>query len=85
MGGKVLDIDQLTKYAEELRELRDLNDSLENQNKELQQRLNDLHGEYMELRYHLKNTVSQEEVLALRKKILELQNALRLKTNTPEG
>ncbi|MEZ4599976.1 MAG: hypothetical protein R2940_09310 [Syntrophotaleaceae bacterium] len=85
MGEKILDIDQMTKYAKELRELRDQNSDLEKLNRDLQQRLNDLHGEYLELRYKLKNTVSQEEVLVLRKKILELQNELQLKCSTPEG
>jgi hypothetical protein len=33
------------------------------------------------LRYHLKGMASHGEVLALRKKILELQNELRLKAH----
>lgn len=42
-------------------------------------RLEDLHGEYQELRYYIKGMASHGEVLALRKKILELQNELHFK------
>jgi hypothetical protein len=79
MAENVLDIERLAKYAAEIRELKNLNNDLEKLNKELQQRLTDLHGEYLDLRYHLTNMASQEEVLSLRRKILELQNELRLK------
>lgn len=84
MGEKVVEIDQLAKYAAEINELKSMNQGLENLNQELQQRLTELHGEYLQLRYDIKGMASQGEVLALRKKILELQNELRLKCNIPQ-
>ena len=84
MDEKVLDLDQLTKCAAKISELKSLNESLDELNRELEARLADMHGEYLKLRNEMEGMASQGEVLALRKKILELQNELRLKRNVPQ-
>jgi len=79
MAAKVVSIDMDSKHLEELRALKRENEELRAINKELLQRLEGLHGEYQELRYHLKGMASHGEVLALRKKILELHNELHFR------
>ncbi len=76
---KVIQVDRYTRYVDEIRELKDRNADLEKLNQRLAEQLNELHGEYLELRYTMKGMASQVEVLGLRKKILELQNKLHLK------
>ncbi len=78
MKDKVVDVDRFAHYVREIRELQNRNAALEARNRDLAQRLEALHGEYLELRYAMKGMSSQAEVLALRKKILELQNELRM-------
>jgi predicted nucleic acid-binding Zn-ribbon protein len=68
-----------SKHLEEIRALKRENEDLKAINKDLMKRLEDLHGEYQELRYYIKGMASHGEVLALRKKILELQNELHFK------
>lgn len=79
MASKVVSVDMHSKHLEEIRSLKRENEELRNMNKELMQRLEGLHGEYQELRYYLKGMASHGEVLALRKKILELQNELHFR------
>jgi predicted RNase H-like nuclease (RuvC/YqgF family) len=76
---KVIHVDRYAKYVDEIRKLKDRNADLERLNQSLAEQLDELHGEYLELRYAMKGMASQAEVLALRKKILELQNKLGLK------
>lgn len=77
---KVIQADRYAKYADEIRKLKDRNADLERLNRRLAGQLDELHGEYLELRYAMKGMASQAEVLALRKKILELQNKLHFKS-----
>jgi predicted nucleic acid-binding Zn-ribbon protein len=79
MVPNVINVDMHSKHLEEIRELKRENEELRNINKDLMQRLEDLHGEYQELRYYIKGMASHGEVLALRKKILELQNELHFR------
>lgn len=79
MGSKVVNVDMHSKHLEEIRSLKRENEELRNMNRELMQRLEGLHGEYQELRYYIKGMASHGEVLALRKKILELQNELHFR------
>jgi hypothetical protein len=83
MAEKVVRVEPYARYVEEINELKRLNADLEKLNRDLNNRLNELHGEYMELRYQMKGMASHFEVLSLRKKILELQNELRLKCVVP--
>lgn len=76
---KVIQTERYAKYADEIRQLKDRNADLEHLNQRLSRQLDELHGEYLELRYAMKGMASQAEVLALRKKILELQNKLQFK------
>lgn len=79
MKNKVIQVDRYTKYVDEIRELKDRNVALEKYNQVLAHRLEELHGEYLQLRYAMKGMATHGEVLALRKKILELQNKLHFK------
>ncbi len=83
MGNKVINVDRYAKYVDEIRELKSRNTDLEKLNMDLLRRIDELHGEYLELRYAMKGMASQGEVLALRKKILELQNELHLAMLAP--
>ena len=80
---KVIQVDRYAKYVDEIRELKDRNALLEKYNLDLARRLDELHGEYLQLRYAMKGMASQGEVFVLRKKILELQNMLHLKETFP--
>lgn len=84
MKNKVIQVDRYAKYADEIRELKARNAELEANNLDLVRRLEDLHGEYLQLRYALKGMATQGEVLALRKKILELQNKLHIQEMYPK-
>ena len=83
MKNKVIPVARYTKYADEIRELKDRNSTLEKHNLDLAQRLEELHGEYLQLRYAMKGMATHGEVLSLRKKILELQNKLHFKEQYP--
>lgn len=76
---KIIQAERYAKYVDEIRKLKDRNADLESLNQRLSRQLDELHGEYLELRYAMKGMASQAEVLALRKKVLELQNKLQLK------
>lgn len=79
MKNKVIPVDRYARYVDEIRELKDRNAALEKYNLDLAQRLEELHGEYLQLRYAMKGMATHGEVLALRKKILKLQNKLHFK------
>ncbi|WP_225072946.1 hypothetical protein [Desulfuromonas sp. CSMB_57] len=79
MAAEVVRADIYARFLDEIRALKEENLALKKTNDELLQRLHGLHGEYQELRYHIKGMASHGEVLMLRKKILELQNQLQLK------
>lgn len=79
MASKVVNIDMHSKHLEEIRALKRQNEELKAINKDLLERLEGLHGEYQELRYYIKGMASHGEVLALRKKILELQNEMHFR------
>ncbi len=79
MAAEVVRADIYGKFFDEIRVLKEENQTLKKINEELLQRLHGLHGEYLELRYHIKGMASHSEVLMLRKKILELQNQLQIK------
>ncbi|APG28603.1 hypothetical protein A7E78_12565 [Syntrophotalea acetylenivorans] len=76
---KIIQAERYAKYVDEIRKLKDRNADLESLNQRLSRQLDELHGEYLELRYAMKGMASQAEVLVLRKKVLELQNKLQLK------
>jgi predicted nucleic acid-binding Zn-ribbon protein len=75
----IVNIDTHSKHLEEIRSLKRENEELKSINKDLMERLEGLHGEYQELRYFMKGMASHAEVLALRQKILELQNELHFR------
>ncbi|MGE4543363.1 MAG: hypothetical protein AB7D06_04535 [Pedobacter sp.] len=79
MASNVVNIDMHSKHLEEIRSLKRENEELKAINKDLLERLEGLHGEYQELRFYIKGMASHGEVLALRKKILELQNELHFR------
>lgn len=79
MVSNVVNIDIHNKHLEEIRSLKRENEELKSINKNLLERLEGLHGEYQELRYYLKGMASHGEILALRQKILELQNELHFR------
>ena len=79
MASNVVNIDTHSKHLEEIRSLKRENEELRSINKDLLERLEGLHGEYQELRYFMKGMASHAEVLALRQKILELQNELHFR------
>lgn len=78
MTNKVIQVGRFDRYADEIRDLKGRKAELEKLNLELGRRLDELYGDYLELRYAMKGMASEAEILALRKKILELQNTLRL-------
>lgn len=79
MTSNVVNIEMYSKHLEEIRSLKRENEDLKAINKDLLERLEGLHGEYQELRYYIKGMASHGEVLALRKKILELQNEMHFR------
>jgi hypothetical protein len=79
MAAEVVRAETYSRFLDEIRALKEENLALKKTNEELLQRLHGLHGEYQELRYHIKGMASHGEVLMLHKKILELQNQLQLK------
>ena len=61
----------------ELSELHKENAALRKRNTELEQRLTEVHGEYMLLRYQLKGMPSPAEYLKLRQEMQTLKKELR--------
>lgn len=70
-------MDVFARLRQEIRGLERQNEDLRSRNAELEQRLADLHGEYMLLRYHLKELPSPSEFLRLRQELVTLKKELR--------
>lgn len=83
MSKKVIEVGHRARYVDEIRQLQVRNTELEKHNLELDRKLEELHGEYLQLRYAMKGMATQGEVLALRRTILELQKKLRFKGMPP--
>lgn len=75
---KTIDMDVFAKYRKEIEELKAENAELRQENSELGQRLQDLHGEYMLLRYQLKSLPSHSEILKIKQEMQTLKKALRM-------
>jgi uncharacterized protein YdcH (DUF465 family) len=76
---KTVEMEIFAKYKREIEELKASNAELRKLNAELEQRLQDLHGEYMLLRYQFKGMPSHAEVLKLRQEMLALKKELRMR------
>jgi broad-specificity NMP kinase len=76
---KTVEMDLFARYKKEIDELRAANADLRRLNSELEQRLQDLHGEYMLLRYKFKGMPTHAEVLKLRQEMLTLKKELRMR------
>ena len=76
---KTVAMDLFEKYRKEIEGLKAENAELREINTELEQRLQDIHGEYMLLRYQFKGIPSQAEVLKLRQEMLTLKKELRMR------
>jgi len=74
---KTVEMDIFAKLKSELNDLHGENDELLRRNAELEQRLTELHGEYMLLRYQLKSLPSPGEFLKLKQEIQALKKELR--------
>jgi uncharacterized protein YdcH (DUF465 family) len=72
-------MDVLAKYKQEIDELKATNAELRRTHTGLEQRLRDLHGEYLWLRYQFKGMPTQAEVLKLRQEILALKKELMMR------
>jgi predicted nucleic acid-binding Zn-ribbon protein len=76
---KTVEMEVFARYKKEIEELKAENAELRRQNAQLEQRLQDLHGEYMLLRYKFKGMPSHAEVLKLRQEMLALKKELRMR------
>ena len=76
---KVVDMKLFEIYRKEIEGLKADNAELRRVNHELEQRLQEMHGEYMLLRYMLKEMPSQAEVLRQRQEMLSLKKELRMR------
>ncbi len=76
---RAVEMDLLGKYRKEIDELKEANTELRRLNRELEQRLQDLHGEYMLLRYQFRGMPTLAEVLKLRQEMLALKKELRMR------
>jgi predicted nucleic acid-binding Zn-ribbon protein len=74
---KTVDMDVYAKLKNELKDLHRENDELRERNADLEQRLTELHGEYMLLRYQFKGLPSPNEFLKLRQEMQTLKKELR--------
>ena len=74
---KTVEIDIFSKMKTELGNLQKENAALRMRNTELEQRLTEVHGEYMLLRYQLKGMPSPAEYLKLRQEMQTLRKELR--------
>ncbi len=74
---KTVDMDVFARLKEEINKLHQENDELRRQNADLEQRLNEMHGEYMLLRYQFKGLPSPAEYLKLRQEMQTLKKELR--------
>ncbi len=76
---KTVEMDLFARYKKEIEELKADNAELRRVNAELEQRLQDLHGEYMLLRYKFKGMPTHAEVLKLRQEMQALKKELRMR------
>lgn len=76
---KTVEMDVFAKYRKEIEELKAANAELRKLKDELEQRLQELHGEYMLLRYKFRGMPTQAEVLKLRQEMLALKKELRMR------
>jgi uncharacterized protein YdcH (DUF465 family) len=76
---KTVKMDLFEKYKKEIEELKATNAELRRLNNDLEQRLQDMHGEYMLLRYKFKGMPTHAEVLKLRQEMLALKKELRMR------
>jgi predicted nuclease with TOPRIM domain len=74
---KTLEMNVFSKLKTEISELHNENSELRRRNADLEQRLNELHGEYMMLRYQFKELPSPAEFLKLRQEMQTLKKELR--------
>jgi predicted nuclease with TOPRIM domain len=74
---KTLDMNVFSKLKTEISVLHNENNELRKRNADLEQRLNELHGEYMMLRYQFKGLPSPAEFLKLRQEMQTLKKELR--------
>jgi predicted nucleic acid-binding Zn-ribbon protein len=75
---KTVEIDMFAKFRKEIEELKAANARLNKEKEELEQRLQDLHGEYMLLRYKFKSMPSYSDLLKLRQEMQTLKKELRM-------
>jgi predicted nucleic acid-binding Zn-ribbon protein len=76
---KTVEMDVFAKYRKEIEELKAANAELRKEKEELELRLQDLHGEYMLLRYKFKSMPSYADLLKLRQEIQILKKELRMR------
>ena len=79
MKMEIVDIKLFEIYRKEIEVLKADNVELRRLNHELEQRLQEMHGEYMLLRYMLKEMPNQAEVLSQRLEMLTLKKELRMR------
>lgn len=74
---KPIEMDVYTKLKDEINKLHQENNELRKLNADLDHRLNELHGEYMMLRYQFKGLPNPSEYLKLRQEMQTLKKELR--------
>ncbi|GEM_PF-1263128 len=74
---KTIDIDVFAQYKKKIADLEKENKELRTENADLAQRLTELHGEYLLLRYQFKGLPSPAEFLKLRQEMQTLKKELR--------
>jgi predicted nuclease with TOPRIM domain len=75
---KTIEMDIYRKYKEENEELKLEIGELKRSNRELEERLRDLHGEYMWLYYQLEGMPSHTEILKVRQEMQTLMKESRM-------
>jgi len=74
---KTVDMKVYANIKTEIQALREENAELRRRNVDLEQRLSELHGEYMLLRYQFKGLANPTEFLKLRQEMQALKKELR--------
>jgi broad-specificity NMP kinase len=74
---KTIDMDVFAQYKKRIADLEKENKELRAENADLAQRLTELHGEYLLLRYRFKGLPSPAEFLKLRQEMQALKKELR--------
>jgi predicted nuclease with TOPRIM domain len=82
---KIIPMELFDILRKEIEGLKAENAELRKSNHELEQRLADIHGEYMLLRYQFKGMPSQAEVLKQRQEMLTLKKELRMRGWSENG